>query len=350
MDVLTSLVFLLGPLLAPGEESLVVRPMYLGPEPPPLRSARHILLPYAGSSGAPTDRVPSREDAVAIARGLVERARAGSDFEALAAGHSADPDAKLGAVLGTFAPGMLTPALDAFLVSAEVGAVSDPIVDDRGVHVLQRVESHAAVRQILVRDSREDARARSAEIAATLRKGADFAELARKRSDDADSAARGGQFAIFERGPADTLVKAAAFRLRVGEISEPIRSPLGWHVLQRVLPETLDPSLAEASFVRLRGILVRVGEGSPGERDRVGALELARGLHERVRSGEEMRALAREFDEDPGGKEREGDLGWIHRGQPGLSRELKRACLLRVGETAEPQPTRAGYLLVRREK
>ena len=63
-----------------------------------------------------------------------------------------------------------------------------------------------------------------------------------------------------------------------------------------------------------------------------------------------MRKLAREFDEDLGGNEREGDLGWVFRGQPGLPKELKRACLLRVGDVAEPQKTAAGYLLVRRER
>jgi len=348
--VLPLLASIVGSFLVLGEESLVVRPMYLDPEPPPVRSARHILLRYSGAVGAPDAPAPPREEAIAGARALVERARAGSDFEQLAAEHSVDPDARLGAVLGTFAPGMLTPPLDAFLFSAEIGALSDPLVDDRGVHLLQRIESHAAVRQILVRGTEEVARARCAEIAAKLREGADFAELARTRSEDPGSAARGGPFAIYERGPADSLLKSAAFRLRVGEVSEPIRTPLGWHLLQRVAPETLDPALAEPNFVRLRGILLRVDESTPGARDRARTFELAQRIHERLRSGEDMRSLARELDEDPGGKEREGDLGWIHRGQPGLSRELKRACLLRVGEIAEPQPTRAGYLVVRRER
>lgn len=290
-----------------------------------------------------------RDAAIARARSLVERARDGSDFEKLAVENSQDPDAKLGGVLGTFAPGMLTPPLDRFLFSADLEAVSDPLVDDRGVHVLQRIESHAAVRQILVRDSQEGARARCADIAAKLREGSDFAELARTSSDDRESAARGGQFAIYERGPADTLLKSAAFRLRVGEISAPIETPLGWHFLQRVPLAEVDPSLAEPSFVRLRGILLRVDETSPGGRDRVRTLDLADQLHQRVRSGEDLRVLAREFDEDPGGRAREGDLGWVLRHQPGLSQAIKRGCLLRVGEVAGPQRTAAGYLLLRRE-
>lgn len=347
--MLPVLAFALVPLLLPAGESLVVRPMYLGEKPPQVRSARHIFLQGAEPRGVSDDRAGSWEEVIASARSLVERARAGSDFTKLASEHSQDPDATTGAVLGTFAPGMLSPPFDAFLFSAELGDVSDPLVDDRGLHILQRIESHAAVRQILLRGS-EEVRARCADIAGRLREGADFADLARTRSDDPESAARGGQFAIYERGPADALLKSAAFSLRVGEVSEPIESPFGWHFLQRIPLEEADPRLAEPSFVRLRGILLRVDESSSGGRDRARTLDLVDRLQQRVQAGEDMRKLAREFDEDLGGKEREGDLGWVFRSQPGLPKELKRACLLRVGDIAEPQQTAAGYLLVRRER
>jgi peptidyl-prolyl cis-trans isomerase SurA len=337
-------------LIPPGDESLVVRPMYLGEEPPMVRSARHIFLRLEEPAGVADDRASSRDVAMASARSLVKRARAGSDFAKLAAAHSQDPDASTGAVLGTFAAGMLSPPLDRFLFSASLGEVSDPMGDERGIHILQRIESHVAVRQILLRGSAGEVRARCAGIAAELRAGADFADLARARSEDAESAKRGGQFAIYERGPADSLLKAAAFALRVGEVSEPIESPFGWHLLQRIPLEDADPTLSEPTFVRLRGILLLVDQDSPEGRDRTATSGLADRLHERLRAGEDMRKLAREFDEDPGGKEREGDLGWVFRSQPGLSKELKRACLLRVGDIAEPQRTAAGYLVVRRER
>jgi peptidyl-prolyl cis-trans isomerase NIMA-interacting 1 len=346
--MLSVLAFALATLTLTGGESLVVRPIYLGEKPPQVRSAQHILLRSAEPGGGSDDRARSRDEALALS--LVERARAGSDFAKLASEHSGDPDAATGAVLGTFAPGMLSPRLDGFLFSAEIGEVSDPLVDDRGIHILRRIESHAAVRQILLRGSEEEVRARCADLADKLREGADFAELARTRSDDRESAARGGKFAIYERGPSDALLKSAAFALQVGEVSAPIQSPFGWHILQRIPLDEMDPSLAEPSFVRLRGILLRVDEASPAARDRPRTLDLADRLHERLRGGEDMRALAREFDEDVGGKEREGDLGWVFRNQPGLPKELKRACLLPIGQVAEPQRTAAGYLLVRRER
>lgn len=335
-------------LAAAGEPSLVARPMHLEESPPPVRAARHVLLRYRGSPGgrpgAATQRTP--EDAVRLARDLVARARAGEDLERIAAEHSEDGDSVRGGVLGSFVQGALAPELDRFLFSAEEGEVSDPIQSGGCVHVVQRIDAHAAVLQIFVRGSGDEARTRCRTIADEIRAGADFGEIARKRSEDPDSAARGGELAIYERGAEDTLLKAAAFRLRTGEVSAPVQSPLGWHLLKRVPVAEVDPALLEPSFVRLRGILVRTGDArKPSE-----AFELAKRLHERLSGGEDMRRLAREVDEDPGGKEREGDLGWIHRHQAGLSPALRRACLLQVGEVAEVQPVPPGYVILRREK
>ena len=330
--------------------SLVVRPLHLGESPPPVRSVRHILLGYRDAVGASGDEATTREGALALAAELVARARRGVDFAQLAAEHSDDPNAHRGAVLGSFAPKVLAPALDKFLFTADPGEISEPIVDERGVHILQRIETHAAVLQILIRGEGSEARARCEALVTRLRSGADFSELAREHSDDRESAARGGQLAIYERGVKDTLLKSASFRMAIGEILGPLESPIGWHVLKRVPIGEVDPSLAEPTFVRVRGILLRLDESSAIHGEHAHAAELALDLFHRIRDGEDMRSLAREFDEDPGGKEREGDLGWIHRGQPGLSRELRRACLLPVGQVAEPARTVAGYLLLRRER
>jgi peptidyl-prolyl cis-trans isomerase D len=80
------------------------------------------------------------------------------------------------------------------------------------------------------------------------------------------------------------------------------------------------------------------------------AQRTAERIAKRLAAGEDMAALAREHDGDPGGKERAGDLGWVHRYAPEQLSALKDAFLLRVGETAGPLPTPYGYLILRREK
>lgn len=334
--------------------SLVARPMYVSDARPELRSARHILLMHVGAKDARADVARTREETLALAADLVARLRAGAGFETLAAEYSQDPDAQRGAVLGSFPPGMLAPELDKFLFSAAEGDISDPIANATGVHVLQRLETCAAVLHILVRGTGDESRARCSELVARLREGADFATLARERSEDEESARRGGQFAIYERGPRDTLLKAAAFHMGEGEILGPLESPLGWHVLKRVGVGDVDPALRERSFVRVRAILVQfdVAKGADPLRapPQVQARATAQALWKRIHGGEDMRTVAREFNDDPGGRERAGDLGWIYRSQPGLPHVLQNACRMRVGELSEPTVSSVGYLILRREE
>lgn len=334
--------------------SLITRPLYLEDTPPECRSVRHVHLSYAGAEGAPARVQRTREEAQALARSLVVRLRTGADFVELGERFSDSPSARFGAVLGTFPPGVLRDGLDRFLWSAEIGEISGPIEAANGIHVLQRVERFAGCRQILVRGAGEETRRSAEEIAERARAGEDFAELAMKLSDDPASALRGGAFRIFERGPTDRLLKAATFSARTGEILGPIESPLGYHVLQRVPPDSLDPALYELGLIRARAILVAHSE-APGsldlaQRTPLEARALAKELHARLAKGEDMAALARVHDDDPTGRERAGDLGWIHRKNPNVHQTVDRLFLVEPGTTLEPVAVSAGWLLLRRER
>ena len=94
----------------------------------------------------------------------------------------------------------------------------------------------------------------------------DFGALAKELSDDAESAAREGRLSVFERGPRDVLLKAAAFELELGKWAGPIESPVGSHFLLREDPAGYDAALWESNFARLRTILIRhkLTEGSTG--------------------------------------------------------------------------------------
>lgn len=333
------------------QTSLLARPLYLDEAPPELRSARHLLL---DSSAGTRTRAQTEE----LAQELARRAQAGEDFSALVRSHSNAPDAQSGGVLGSFARGMLEPRFDEFLFAAETGAASAPLETPAGWTLLQRIDTQAAVLQIRI-DVKEPAgeaaaRARLAQLMGQLSSGGDFAKLAREYSDDAESKARGGQFAIYERGPADQLLKQAAFELAIGQVSQPVRSPFGFHVLKRVAPAELDPALRESLWVRLRVILVQydLAQGADMTKapDQKKAREITDALLARIRKGEDFALVAAEFNDDPGGKQRKGDLGWIHRGAPNLLPALAQAALLPVGSVGDPQLSPFGYLIVRRER
>ncbi len=88
----------------------------------------------------------------------------------------------------------------------------------------------------------EQARAKAEGLRAQLKKGADFAKLAKENSDDASTADKGGDLGPLKRSstslPAD--VKNAIFGLKPGDISGPVRQPAGFYIFQlekiRTLP------------------------------------------------------------------------------------------------------------------
>ena len=91
---------------------------------------------------------------------------------------------------------------------------------------------------ILIRiRNREDAgeqravRERIERIRAEIEGGADFAELAGEHSEDAGSAAKGGELQVFTRGDMAEAFSDAAFALEPGELSQPVPSPFGLHLI-----------------------------------------------------------------------------------------------------------------------
>ncbi len=340
-------------LLALLSVSILTRPVYTGEERPEVRSLQHILLLHAELEAAPPSITGSREAALAHAARLAAELAAGADFTTLAARHSMARDARQGAILGSFAPGMLRPELDAFLFEAEVDEVSPPLDTERGVYLLRRVETRAAARHLYLAGTDADTRGRMEALRARVVAGEDFRDLAREHSDETESAQRGGDYAIFERGPEDRLLKALAFATPVGEVSPVLPGPLGYHLIQRVPLDALEPELAEDKWVRVRAILIQdvdsIGARSDVRRDRIEAQTLAELLHGRLLAGEDMGSVASRLNDDPGGKQREGDLGWIHRGTPDLPVFIERAFTKPVGWLSSPQLTTAGFVILRRD-
>lgn len=107
---------------------------------------------------------------------------------------------------------------------------------------------------------RDEAEAKKivADLAKQLRGGADFAELAKQKSEDKNSAANGGDFGTIKRG--DRIpdeIKTAVFALKNGEISDPIRQPMGYYIVkmeERSIPsfdevkETLEQEIRKERF------------------------------------------------------------------------------------------------------
>ncbi len=87
-------------------------------------------------------------------------------------------------------------------------------------------EPEVRARHILVKTEQE-----AKDIVAQLKAGADFNELA-KKSSDGPSSHTGGDLGYFSRGQMVKAFEDAAFALEPGQISEPVQSEFGWHVLK----------------------------------------------------------------------------------------------------------------------
>ncbi len=75
-------------------------------------------------------------------------------------------------------------------------------------------------------------RMRLDEILAELKSGADFAELASEYSDDPGTADKGGDLDYFAKGSMAKPFEDVAFKLKIGEISDPVKTNFGWHIIK----------------------------------------------------------------------------------------------------------------------
>ncbi len=123
-------------------------------------------------------------------------------------------------------------------------------------------------RQIIIQpeaspEAKAEARARADSVLAELRSGADFATAARRFSDDSTTREQGGELGWFRRGRMVREFERIAFRLRPGQISNLVRTPFGFHIIQvqRVEPAEVQarhilftPVITEANTAAARAL------------------------------------------------------------------------------------------------
>ncbi len=123
----------------------------LGAAPPPPAApgaarptrvgARHVLVMHTGSQRAPANITRSREAARARAQDVLNRARQGEDFAALARRFSDEPGAATsGGDLGVFGHGQMVPPFERAAFALGVGEISDIVESDFGFHVIKRTQ------------------------------------------------------------------------------------------------------------------------------------------------------------------------------------------------------------------
>lgn len=127
------------------------------------------------------------------------------------------------------------------LLREEVIDVDTTVSDEelRAMYEAERPGERVRARHILLlypegadQAQRDSVRALAEELRDRARAGEDFAALAEEHSDDEGSAARGGDLNFFERGTMVPPFEEAAFDMEPGEVSDPVESEFGLHVIR----------------------------------------------------------------------------------------------------------------------
>lgn len=181
-----------------------------------------------------------------IAERALAQLKSGADFRQVSASFSDAQNALDGGLLGWRSAARLPEIFVEGVRALKVGDVSAILRSANGFHILKLVDKRGNqtpvivqqthVRHILVRTnevvSEADARQRLSDLRERVVIGnADFAELARLHSEDA-SAARGGDLGWISPGETVPDFERAMDALQANEVSEPVRSPFGWHLIQ----------------------------------------------------------------------------------------------------------------------
>ncbi len=185
--------------------------------------------------------------------------------------------------------------LDNFLNSEEGRFLTSPDVNI-GQILLGIPSSASTVQADLVLERAQD-------ILAQANNGIDFRELAIANSAD-QSALKGGDLGWRKMAQLPGVFIDAVEDLQLGEISTPIRSGAGYHLLKLYERRGGGERLVEQHFAR--HILIKPNQ----IRDQETTLSQLNALRDRVIAGEDFAELAKEYSEDPGSGLKGGELGW----------------------------------------
>ncbi|WP_029646262.1 peptidylprolyl isomerase [Methylomicrobium lacus] len=210
----------------------------------------HILIALKeGASAAEIQAAKSKAD------DIVAKLREGQDFTHTAVSNSDDDNALSGGDLGWRNLNDIPSIFADTAKKMSVGAVSDPIRSPSGFHVIKLLESKGSenhmvtkteVRHILIKTNEliddNEAKKRLLALKERITDGDDFAALARAHSDDKGSALKGGSLGRVSPGDLVKEFENTMNELAIKQISDPVQTQFGWHLIQVLDRETKDNS------------------------------------------------------------------------------------------------------------
>jgi peptidyl-prolyl cis-trans isomerase SurA len=199
-------------------------------------------------------RFPNRptEDQIAQAKEKIDAVyaeiKSGKSFVDMAKIHSDDVNTKRNGGELSYLTAMLPDGYYEFenaMYTLDEGEVSEPVRSNIGFHLVQVIDKRPArgemhVAQILIRSKERgqevaDAKERIDSVYLKLQRGASFEDMVALYSEDSNTKSKGGDLGVFSISTYEKAFEDAAYALkRDGEISKPIETSIGWHILKRI--------------------------------------------------------------------------------------------------------------------
>jgi peptidyl-prolyl cis-trans isomerase SurA len=213
-------------------------------------NASHILI-GTSPSASPADTLKAYN----YINEIRQKALAGEDFGALARKYSADSSARFNqGNLGYFTAMQMVYPFETKAYQTKVNEISDIVRTQFGYHIIKVNDIRPAqgkiqVAHIMLRRGQSDSPNESNElknkifgIYDQLKRGANWNDLVRQFSEDLNSKEKGGTLDWFGVGSITPAFENAAFALKnPGDISEPVETPYGWHILKLIGKKPLEP-------------------------------------------------------------------------------------------------------------
>jgi peptidyl-prolyl cis-trans isomerase SurA len=212
------------------------------------------------------------------AEDALQQVKGGKEFREVAAAFSDAPDAVQGGDLGWRTPARLPSVFVNAVKDMKKGDVSPVLRSPGGFHIVKLNDSRSRnaptvveqthVRHILVRvnetTSESEAKAKIDRIKDRIDTGANFPDQAKVNSEDA-SASKGGDLGWINPGDTVPEFEQAMAKLKLGEVSGPVRSSFGWHLILVEERRTQDVTVERKRDVARNAIRARKADEQFGE-------------------------------------------------------------------------------------
>lgn len=208
-------------------------------------------------------------------------------------------------------------------------------MDVRASHILIKADMNALPKDTL------DAYNKAIAVRNRILKGDEFDKVAKEVSEDPSAKDNGGDLGFFTVLQMVYPFESAAFNMNVGDVSMPVRTRFGYHILKLT-----DKRDAQGQIL-VAHIMVKSPKGATEEDEKKAKARIDE-LAQQIKAGKDFAELAKEHSDDKGSAKKGGELPWFATGRMVPEFEMAAFKLKNKGDVSEPVKSQYGWHLIKK--